>query len=89
VLTLTSYRNAEFLNNEVPGMSVPPPILKRMQNVDSGDQARAEGLKIAQEMVLELRGLVRGVQISAPFGRYAMAFEVAQALGVQDARHSE
>jgi methionine synthase / methylenetetrahydrofolate reductase(NADPH) len=89
VLTLTSYRNAEFLNNEVPGMSVPLPILKRMQNVDSGDQARAEGLKIAQEMVLELRGLVRGVQISAPFGRYAMAVEVAQALGVQDARHSE
>jgi methionine synthase / methylenetetrahydrofolate reductase (NADH) len=89
VFTLTSYRNAEFLNNEVPGMSVPPAILKRMLNADTGDQARAEGLKIAQEMLLEIRGLVQGAQISAPFGRYAMAVEVAQALGALDARRLE
>jgi methionine synthase / methylenetetrahydrofolate reductase(NADPH) len=89
VFTLTSYRNAEFLNNEVPGMTVPPAILQRMQNVDTGDQARAEGLKIAQEMLLELRGLVQGVQISAPFGRYAMAVEVGQVLGAVDARGPE
>jgi methionine synthase / methylenetetrahydrofolate reductase(NADPH) len=81
VLTLTSYRNAEFLNNEVPGMTVPDYILKRMRAADTGDQARAEGLKIAQEMLLELRGIVQGAHISTPFGRYAMAVEVAQALG--------
>jgi methionine synthase / methylenetetrahydrofolate reductase(NADPH) len=89
VFTLTSYRNAEFLNNEVPGMTVPPAILKRMLNADTGNRARAEGLKIAQEMLLEIRGLVQGVQISAPFGRYAMAVEVTQVLGALDVRHSE
>ena len=78
---LTSYRNAEFMNNEVPGVSVSPAIMERMRKADTGEPARAEGLRIAQETLLELRGLVQGVQIAAPFGRYAMAVEVAQALG--------
>jgi len=77
---LTSYRNAEFMNNEVPGISVPPAILERMRKADTGERARAEGLKIAQETLREIRNLVQGVQIAAPFGRYAMAVEVAQAL---------
>jgi methionine synthase I (cobalamin-dependent)/5,10-methylenetetrahydrofolate reductase len=81
IFTLTSYRNAEFLNNEVPGVSVPESILERMRKADTGDKARAEGLKIAQEMLLEVRGLVQGAQITAPFGRYAMAAEVAEVLG--------
>jgi methionine synthase / methylenetetrahydrofolate reductase(NADPH) len=82
---LTSYRNAEFLNNEVPGMSVPGPILERMRKADTGDKARAEGLKIAQEVLANVRGLAQGAHISAPFGRYAMAVDVAQALGTSDA----
>jgi len=78
---LTSYRNAEFMNNEVPGVTVSPAIMERMRKADTGERARAEGVKIAQETLLELRKLVQGVQIAAPFGRYAMAVEVAQALG--------
>jgi methionine synthase I (cobalamin-dependent)/5,10-methylenetetrahydrofolate reductase len=78
---LTSFRNAEFLNNEVPGMSVSPEILKRMRKVDTGEKARAEGLKIAREMLLQVRELVQGAQIVAPFSRYAMAVEVIEALG--------
>ena len=80
---LTSYRNAEFLNNEVPGMSVSQEILKRMRKVDTGEKARAEGLKIAREMLLEVRELVQGVQVVAPFSRYAMAVEVIEALGAR------
>ncbi len=78
---LTSYRNAEFLNNEVPGITIPPSILDRMRKADTGDKARAEGMQIAQETLTGIRNLVQGVQIAAPFGRYAMAVEVAQALG--------
>ncbi len=80
VWPLTSFRNAEFMNNEVPGVSVPSAIMARMRKADTGDPARAEGLKIAQETVLALRQLVQGVQISAPFGRYAMAAEAASVL---------
>ncbi|MGH9356423.1 MAG: bifunctional homocysteine S-methyltransferase/methylenetetrahydrofolate reductase [Terriglobia bacterium] len=86
IFTLASYRNAEFLNNEVPGMSVPPRILERMKQADTGDRARAEGLKIAQEMLLDVRDMVQGAQISTPFGRYAMAAEVAEVLGRATAR---
>jgi homocysteine S-methyltransferase len=78
---LTSYRNAEFMNNEMPGISVPPAVMERMRAADSGERARNQGLRIAQETLLEIRSLVQGVQIAAPFGRYALAVEVAQALG--------
>ncbi len=78
---LTSFRNAEFMNNEVPGISVSPAVMERMRAADSGERARQEGLKIAQETLREIRSLVQGVQIAAPFGRYALAVEVAEALG--------
>ena len=78
---LTSFRHAEFLNNEVPGVSVPPAIMERMRKADTGDQARAEGVKIAQELLREVRPLVEGGQIAAPFGRYAMSVEVASVRG--------
>jgi homocysteine S-methyltransferase len=78
---LTSFRNAEFMNNEVPGISVPPAVMDRMRAADSGERARQEGLKIAQETLREIRPLVQGVQIAAPFGRYALAVEVVQTLG--------
>lgn len=77
---LASYRNAEFMNNEVPGVSVPPAIMERMRLADTGEPARAEGVRIAQQILLEIRELVQGVQIAPPFGRYALAVEVAQAL---------
>jgi len=48
------------------------------------EQARQEGVAIAQEMVQRVRHLVEGVQLSAPFGRYSMAIEVAEAIGSRD-----
>jgi hypothetical protein len=53
--------------------------------VDTGERARAEGVRIAQETLLSIRNLVQGVQIAAPFGRYAMPVEVAQVLGERTA----
>jgi homocysteine S-methyltransferase len=85
ICPLTSYRNAEFMNNEVPGTSVPQAVMDRMREVDTGERARAEGVRIAQETLLSIRDLVQGVQIAAPFGRYAMAVEVAEVLGSQAA----
>jgi homocysteine S-methyltransferase len=85
ICPLTSYRNAEFMNNEVPGISVPQAVMDRMKEVDTGERARAEGVRIAQETLLSIRDLVQGVQIAPPFGRYAMAVEVAEVLGSQAA----
>ncbi|MFN0108313.1 MAG: bifunctional homocysteine S-methyltransferase/methylenetetrahydrofolate reductase [Blastocatellia bacterium] len=77
---LTSFRNAEFLNNEVPGVSVPPEILERMRKAEDGVAALKEGVKIAQEMLLEVREYVQGVQVSAPFGKIPHALEVFEVL---------
>jgi homocysteine S-methyltransferase len=77
---LVSYRNAEFLANEVPGVVVPERVLERMSRVTDKDAAREEGLAIARETLLEVRNLVQGVQVSAPFGRVQYALDVFQAL---------
>lgn len=76
VWPLVSYRNAEFLNNEVPGVNVPPVVLERMRRQEDGAAALKEGVAIAREMLSEVRHLVQGVQVSAPFGRVAHALEV-------------
>jgi len=78
---LTSYRNAEFLNNEVPGVVVAPEILERMRRAnESPEAAQREGIAIARELLSEVRDLVQGVQVSAPFGRVAYALEVFEVL---------
>ncbi len=72
---LTSVRNAEFMKNEL-GVSMPDAILRRMAATPDKEAALAEGLKIAQEMLASVRDEVQGVQVSAPFGKYAAAAEV-------------
>jgi homocysteine S-methyltransferase len=72
---LTSLRNAEFMKNDLR-VSVPDGILLRMQQASTPDLARAEGIKIAQEMLAAAIPMVQGVQVSAPFGRYPLAAEV-------------
>jgi len=72
---LTSLRNAEFMKNDLR-VSMPEEILARMAAATSPDAAKAEGVKIAQEMLAEARPMVQGVQVSAPFGKYSAAAEV-------------
>jgi homocysteine S-methyltransferase len=72
---LTSLRNAEFMRNDLR-VSMPEAILLRMAQADTPEAARIEGVKIAREMLAEAQPMVQGVQVSAPFGRYALAAEV-------------
>ena len=82
---LTSVRNAEFMRNELR-VSVPDEILRRMAAAsDNSELARAEGVLIAREMLLEARGMVQGVQVSAPLGKFAAAVDVIEALGERTA----
>ncbi len=77
---LTSLRNAEFMLNELR-VPVPEVFLGRMRRAETAEQAREEGVAIAREMVQRVRTMVQGVQLSAPFGRYRMALDVAEAIG--------
>lgn len=80
---LVSARNAEFLANEVPGVTVPPEILDRMRRASerSKEHAVAEGIAIGREMLERVRGAVQGVQVSAPFGKIELALPLVSRSG--------
>ena len=77
---LVSARNAEFMKNELR-VSVPDSILRRMAQAKTPEAAREEGILIAREMLVAVRAMVQGAQISAPQGRYTSAADVLEALG--------
>ncbi len=79
---LFSLRNAEFMHNEVPGAAVPEEIMKRMRDAQElgAEEARKEGVAIAQEIIREIKGMVQGIQISPPLGKYELALEALKAL---------
>ncbi len=76
VWPLVSVRNAEFMNNEVPGASVPDYIMQRMYNTKSKEEARETGLEIARETIELLKPDIAGVQVSMPFGQMKYPLEI-------------
>lgn len=81
VLPLVSSRNAEFLHNEVPGMTIPQEIRDRVAKAPQGKE-KEEGIAIAKEAVKIARNMegVRGIYVMPPFGRYRMALKVLDLL---------
>ncbi len=69
-------------------VSVPDEIMTRMSKVTNAEAARAEGVAIARDMLAAVRTFVQGAQISAPFGRYASAVDVLEALGARSVQQS-
>lgn len=80
VLPLASSRHAEFLHNEVPGIILTDEIRERMRR--AGENGRAEGLKIAHELWLELTEFAQGVYIMPAFSRYEVVAELLDAVRV-------
>jgi len=80
VWPLVSLRNAEFMNNEVPGASVPDDIMEKMRAANSKEEARETGIQIAQQIILDIRNEVQGVQVSMPFGRVKYPLQVLEVL---------
>ncbi|MBU0550810.1 bifunctional homocysteine S-methyltransferase/methylenetetrahydrofolate reductase [Myxococcota bacterium] len=75
---LASLRNAQFLNDNVPGMSVPDYILARMAAADARGEGQAEGVAIAREALDAVRHRVQGAYIMPPFGRHKLAMKVLE-----------
>jgi methionine synthase / methylenetetrahydrofolate reductase(NADPH) len=78
VLPLQSTRHAEFLHNEVPGIRLTEAARERMRL--AGNQGRKEGVKLAQELILEARDSVHGIYVMPSFGRYEVAAETISVL---------
>jgi methionine synthase / methylenetetrahydrofolate reductase (NADH) len=79
---LLSYRNAQFMNNEVPGVSVTDEVMERMRIASdkSKEHGLREGVAIARETLERVRERVAGVQVSAPLGRIDLALQVFEGL---------
>lgn len=76
VWPLASYKNAEFMNNEVPGVFIPDEAMARMREAGNGEAARAEGVQISLENIARIRHLISGIQVSAPLGKIELALEI-------------
>ncbi len=66
-------RNADFLHNEVPGMIIPEAYRERMHAAADPQQT---GVRIAQELMEEIRPFVQGIYFMANFGRYDLVADV-------------
>jgi len=78
VWPLTSLAAAQFLNSEVPGITVPEPVLARMAAAADREGALATGVQVAREMIAAVRGIVQGLQVSAPLGRVDLVAKVLE-----------
>jgi methionine synthase / methylenetetrahydrofolate reductase(NADPH) len=80
IMPLDSLRHAEFMANEVPGVSVPAEVVERMRRAEEAGQAQTEGLAIARTVAAEIRPLVQGLQISTAAGASDAALQVIEAV---------
>jgi len=78
ILPLHSFRHAEFLHNEVPGITIPDGVRARLR--EAGDRALRQGIEMAQSLLREIRGRYAGAYLMPSFGRYEVVAEVLEAL---------
>jgi len=76
VLPLHTARHAEFLHNEVPGITIPDTVRAAMHA--AGERGAEVGLDMSLELLTEMRSLVEGTYIMPSFGRYEMGAELAR-----------
>lgn len=77
ILPLQSYRHAEFLHNEVPGIQVPDWIRARMH--EAGNEGQEVGVELARDLLAQCRGMARGVYLMPSFGRFENCLQVLEA----------
>ena len=78
ILPLHSSRHAEFLHNEVPGISVPEPVRARMR--DAGERGLRAGIEMAQSLLAAVRGRYAGAYLMPSFGRFEVVAEILDAV---------
>lgn len=78
VMPLQSHKHAEFLHNELPGVTIPEAVRERMRL--AGEHGIAEGILQAQEFLSEAQDYVQGIYLMPSFGRYEMVAELVKVL---------
>jgi len=90
IMPLTSYRNAEFINNEIPGITLPDNVLRAMEKAGNDRfQAEREGIAIAKELLAATMERFKGIYLITPFLRYNMTVELTKYIRQVDAKQKE
>ena len=76
ILPLQSFRHAEFLHNEVPGIHVPDWVRARMH--EAGNEGQAAGVELARDLLARCKSMANGVYLMPSFGRYENCLEVLE-----------
>lgn len=82
VMPIVSYRNAQFLNNEIPGIQIPEEYINRFNMEMTREEAETEGVKLAVEIGDKLKENVDGFYFITPFNRVSMIIKIIKALGL-------
>ncbi|MBI3742608.1 MAG: bifunctional homocysteine S-methyltransferase/methylenetetrahydrofolate reductase [Chloroflexi bacterium] len=78
VLPLMSSKHAEFLHNEVPGITLTDEARQRMRS--AGERGVEEGIQLAQELLIQAKDFVAGTYLMPSFGRYDVCGEIVKVL---------
>lgn len=82
VLPLYSSRHAAFLHHEVPGIAIPERIRQRLEA--AGEEAPFEGVRIAVELIQQIRSYANGLYIMPAFGRFDLVAEIIETVRVRE-----
>ncbi len=78
VMPLRSYRHAEFLHNEIPGINIPDSIRDKFRT--AGKNGAVLGVKLAAEFLRESKHMVAGAYMLPPFKKYQMAIDILESI---------
>lgn len=76
LLPVVSYRNAIFLNNELPGVTIPDKYVNMFSENMSKEEAQEVGVNITVEIAKKLKGVSDGLYFITPFNRVNMLIEI-------------
>ena len=74
ILPLVSLKHANFLNHEIPGIAIPEKTIERMEK--AGEQAAEEGVRIAVELIEQIKPWAQGVYIMPQFSRFDLIADI-------------
>jgi len=80
ILPLRSYKHADFLHNEIPGMVIPQAIRERLRS--AGDRAGEVGIEMAIAFLNEAKSLVAGAYLMPPFTKYEVVPKILDGIGM-------
>lgn len=82
IMPLVSYRNAHFLNNEVPGIRIPNEIINKFDKNMEKEEAELLGIEIAVEIANKMKEHVQGFYFITPFNRVQMIMKIIKQINI-------